>query len=205
MRSTGGARSIPGMWRWRRNPLRRRSDLVEAWVGLVTVTMAAVGAPAAGFAAGQAVDATLRRAVTTERAERHQVAATVLADRPRTNLADPDDTSGEATNPTATVSWRAPDGSRHRTTVSVVGHRSPGTILRVWTDRHGKLVPPPMDTTTATTNAVASGIGAAITTTAFLLAARRLLSWRILRRRLADWEREWSRISQDWGRAGAGG
>lgn len=37
------------LWRWRRNPLRLRSDLVEAWIMLVTWVFALVGGLLAGL------------------------------------------------------------------------------------------------------------------------------------------------------------
>jgi hypothetical protein len=36
-----------------------------------------------------------------------------------------------------------------------------------------------------------------------LLVGRQLLMWQLMRRRLAEWEREWEAAGQDWGRAGA--
>lgn len=206
MRSTRGTRSIPGLWRWRRNPLRRRSDIVEAWAGLATVVLAGVGAPLAGIAAGQSVDTTLRQAVATQRAERHEVTATVLAaSRTPATVVGSDDSDDQGTSRTALVSWRTPDGTTHRTTVIILGRHAAGSTLPLWTDRRGRLVQPPLDGATATTNAVAAGLGAATTVIALLMTARYFLTWRLMRRRMADWEREWSRVGQDWGRAGAGG
>src|SRR5207237_251923 len=37
-------------WRWRRNPLRRRSDVVEAWTVLVVAVLLSVVAPLVGVA-----------------------------------------------------------------------------------------------------------------------------------------------------------
>lgn len=42
-------------WRWRRNPLRRRSDAVEAWVVLVTSVVMAAGMPLAGALSSERV------------------------------------------------------------------------------------------------------------------------------------------------------
>ncbi|MDI5972073.1 hypothetical protein POF50_022500 [Streptomyces sp. SL13] len=199
-------RSIPGNWRWRPNPLRRRSDLVEAWAGLAAVAITVVGAPAAGIAAGRAVDTTLRHAAATQRAQRHEVRAVVLpAARPRSGTIAPQSSDGQATSHTARISWKGSDGKPHQALVTIVGRHTAGTTLPVWIDRDERPVDPPLDTATATSNAVAAGVGAAAALAALVMAARNLLGWRLLRRRLADWERAWSRIGQDWGRAGAGG
>ncbi|MFC4031503.1 hypothetical protein ACFO3J_08425 [Streptomyces polygonati] len=101
--------------------------------------------------------------------------------------------------------WTAPDHSAHTATVSVdleVWHQ--GKIL-LWTDRAGRLVPPPLDSATATTHSVLAGTAAATSAGGLLLITRQVLMWRLMRRRLASWEREWARVGQDWGRMGAGG
>lgn len=203
MRPTWVTRWIPGTWRWRPNPLRRRSDLIEAWVGLVIAVVVAAGAPVLGIAAGRAVDASLLRTVVAQRAERHEVRATVLsAARAQAAAVDPDDTN--SVSRTAVLGWRS-GGSAHRATVTIVGRHSVGSTLPVWLDRRDRPVEPPLDKVAATTNATAAGLSAAAATAGLLLAARRFLSWRILRRRMADWGREWSRVGQDWGHAGTGG
>ncbi len=203
MRAHPVTRSIPGMWRWRRNPLRRRSDVVEAWTDVTAVLLAAVAAPVAGVAAGHAVDTGLHRVVVAQHAARREVSAVVQrADRGHDVLVDPADDE-QSPSHAVLVSWRAVDGVRHTAVVTVAGHHSPGTRVPLWTDRHGHPAPAPLDGATATSNAVAAGFGSAVAVAALVLAARHLLGWRTLRRRMADWEREWTRVSQDW--AGAEG
>lgn len=206
MRSGRVTRSIPGVWRWRRNPMRRPSDVFEAWAGLTAVVVAAVAAPLTGLAAGHSVDTALRHLATVQRSQRHMVTATVEGtDHARGGIVDPDESDDQAAGHRILVGWRAPDGSAHTAVVSVVGRHARGTRLALWTDRRDRPVGAPLDLATATSNAVAAGFGAAVAVAALVMAVRHLLGWRILRRRLADWEREWIRVSQDWGRAGAGG
>src|SRR3954454_3563014 len=64
-------------WRWRRNPLRRRSDVVEAWLGVLTVLVLCT-TPLIGWWAGQSVDRALQRVARTQRAERTLVPAAVV-------------------------------------------------------------------------------------------------------------------------------
>jgi hypothetical protein len=45
-------------------------------------------------------------------------------------------------------------------------------------------------------------MGAFVVATVLLLVARQMLLWQLMRRRLAEWEREWEAAGQDWGRAG---
>ncbi|WP_269856311.1 Rv1733c family protein [Streptomyces sp. RPT161] len=199
-------RSVPGLWRWRRNPLRRRSDVVEAWASLVTVGLVVVGAPLAGLAAGQSVGSDLQRTVQRQRAERHRTTAHVVSvDRHRAPVVDSEAAHGQDGTRVALVRWRTPDGESRTGVVRIEARHVVGDPLAVWTDRRGRLTERPMDESTATTNAVAAGFGVAGAAAALVCGARQLLGWRIMRRRLADWAREWTRVSEDWGRAGAGG
>ncbi|AEW93154.1 hypothetical protein SCATT_07830 [Streptantibioticus cattleyicolor NRRL 8057 = DSM 46488] len=199
-------RWMPGMWRWRRNPLRRRSDLIEAWAGLATAVVVVVGAPVAGIAAGRSVGTELEHDARVEQAQRHRVTATVLRTADRSSPAvQTESVPGQQPLRLATIRWTAPDGTPRTGTVRVERRPAAGDTLPVWTDRHGVLTDRPLDSSAATANAVAAGLGAATTTAALACAARQALGWRLLRRRLADWERDWLRVSQDWGRTGAGG
>lgn len=42
--------------RWRRNPLRRGTEVAEAWTGVATAVLIAVGGPAAGATTAVAVE-----------------------------------------------------------------------------------------------------------------------------------------------------
>lgn len=190
-------------WRWRRNPLRRRSDRVEAWLGVVVVVLFCA-VPVLGWWAGASVDRALMRVVRAQRAERTLVPAVVLdpPDRSRRAVADK---VGTADPRGDLLRWTAADRSVHTATV-------PGSLevwhkgrLSLWTDRLGELAPPPLDRATAETHATLAGIAAAGTAGGVLVIARQVAMWRLMRRRLSGWERDWARVGQDWGRAGAGG
>ncbi|MFD9903677.1 hypothetical protein ACFWX4_05310, partial [Streptomyces sp. NPDC059063] len=66
-------------WRWRRSPLRRRSDVVEAWAVLLVGTVLILGVPAAGFVAGAVVRSDARAEAGAEQRAPHQVGATHTA------------------------------------------------------------------------------------------------------------------------------
>lgn len=186
-------------WRWRRNPLRRGTDIVEALLVVVT-TVLFCATPAVGWWAGRSVDHDLQRVVRAQGAARTLVTATVEPGRPAaSDRTDPAPGSGDV------LRWTAPDHSVHTATVPSdleVPHR--GRIL-LWTDRKGALVTPPLDPATATSHGVLAGMAAASGTAGLVLIIRQLLMWRLMLRRMASWEREWNRFGQDWGRAGAGG
>lgn len=45
-------RAVGGLWRWRGNPLRRGTDLAEAWVALTALVLILSVAPLIGVLAG---------------------------------------------------------------------------------------------------------------------------------------------------------
>ncbi|MEV1086149.1 hypothetical protein AB0I98_49510, partial [Streptomyces sp. NPDC050211] len=65
-------------WRWRPSPLRRRSDIVEAWTVVVVAVLLFVGAPLAGAAPARWAGGGGRDTAAAQRAERRQVRAEVV-------------------------------------------------------------------------------------------------------------------------------
>ncbi|MFE9559750.1 hypothetical protein ACFYM0_01385 [Streptomyces sp. NPDC006487] len=201
-------RTAMGVWRWRRNPLRRQTDLFEAWVAFAALLCVLLVAPAIGWAAGVRVDGTLQRAAREQRVERHLVPAVVV--RPT-----PDPLPGAATDPAAqrqtpqrtqiVASWTAPDGSSHQGTVPAAEEPPhPGDRFRIWTDTHGRLVGQPLDPSSASFHAGMAGLAAALGMAALVETLRRLVVRRLMHRRYIRLDRAWAAAGPDWGRAGAG-
>ncbi len=67
-----------GLWRWRGNPLRRTTDLLEAWTALAALVLICVGAPVAGWLVGVSADAALQESARLQQERRLQVVAEVL-------------------------------------------------------------------------------------------------------------------------------
>ncbi|MCI3275433.1 Rv1733c family protein [Streptomyces cylindrosporus] len=199
-------RAIGGLWRWRHNPLRRRSDLVEAWVALVALVLILVAAPVIGSLVGSVAQDALQQSVRDQRAARHQVTATVVRKLDRSPLdTDPETSSSRDLRSRVLADWTAPDGT-HQHGAALADLRSPhrGDHFRIWTDEHGHTVARPLDSATATTHAVLAGFGAAMLTAGFVEAARRTIVWRMVRRRYARWDQAWDKAGPDWGRTGTG-
>ncbi|MDQ1043146.1 hypothetical protein [Streptomyces sp. V4I2] len=199
-------RAISGVWRWRRNPLRRATDLAEAWVALVTLLLILVVGPVIGALVGGVAEDALQRSVREQRESRHLVTATVVRKLDRSPLdADPESSSGRDLRSRVEADWTAPDGTAHHGTV-VAALESPhrGDHFTLWADEHGRLVARPLDSATATTHAVLAGFGAALLTAVLVGAGRRLALWRMVRRRYARWDQAWERAGPDWGRTGTG-
>ncbi|GHA58395.1 hypothetical protein GCM10010303_82710 [Streptomyces purpurascens] len=199
-------RAIRGLWRWRRNPLCRATDLAEAWAALAALLLILLVAPLAGFLVGGAAQDTLQQSVRTQHEARHPVTATVVRKLDRSPLdADPETSTGRDLRNRVLADWTAPDGTAHQGPV-LAGLKDPqqGDEFRIWTDRHGRMVARPLDSATASTHAVLGGIGAALAAGGLVEGGRRLIVWRMVRRRYARWDQAWDKAGPDWGRTGTG-
>ncbi|MET8950122.1 Rv1733c family protein [Streptomyces sp. NPDC004393] len=199
-------RALVGLWRWRRNPLRRTTDLVEAWLALAAMVLVLVAAPVAGAVIGTIAQSSLQRAVQDQQRTHHQVAATVVR---RLNHApvepDPESPASRKRQSQVLADWTAPDGTaRHGTVLTALGSPHRGDQFVVWTDDRGRIVARPLDGETATTHAVLAGIGAAVMAAGLIEAGRRVIVWRMLQRRYARWDQAWDKAGPDWGRTGTG-
>lgn len=199
-------RTVNGLWRWRHNPLRRTTDLVEAWGALVALLLVLVAAPVAGSLIGSVVQDSLQRSVRAQQHSRHQAAATVVRELNHGTLdPDPDVPAIRDVDRRVLADWTAPDGtSRHGAVPTVLSCPHPGDRFPLWTDDHGRITAPPLDSTTATTHAVLAGLGAAAMTAGLIEAGRRLALWRLVLRRYARWDQAWDKAGPDWGRTGKG-
>ncbi|MER6412284.1 Rv1733c family protein [Streptomyces humidus] len=199
-------RAIGGVWRWRHNPLRRRTDLAEAWVALSALLLICLVAPVVGSLVGGAAQGVLQQSVREQHESRHEVTATVVRRAAGSSLeADPETDTGREARTRVVAAWTAPDGTaRHGTVLSGLNSPHGGDRFGIWTDVHGRPVPRPLDSVRATTHAVLAGLGAALLTAGAVEGGRRVIVWRMVRRRYARWDQAWDRAGPDWGRTGAG-
>lgn len=200
-------RAAVGIWRWRHNPLRRATDLYEAWLALVAALLIVTAAPAVGCITGAMTEESLRQAIRVQRLQRHATSATVLgpAGFPGRTAFDPETAAVDERRGAVAARWTGPDGSRHSGTVpTALPAPRPGDTFPLWTDASGRMVPRPMDTATAEVHAALAGVGAALTWGVLVECARRLVLWRLVRRRHAALDRAWAAVGPDWGRTDAG-
>ncbi|MFF3487847.1 hypothetical protein ACFYXC_31880 [Streptomyces sp. NPDC002701] len=199
-------RAIRGIRRWRHNPLRRTTDLVEAWLALGALVLILVAAPLTGLLVGRLAEDALQRSVREQRENHHSVVATVVRRADRTPLdPDPETATGRDSHSRVLARWTAPDGTARRgTAMAALDAPRRGDRFAVWTDRSGRMVGRPLDAATASTHAVLAGVGTAAACAGVVEGARRLVLWRMVRRRYEGWDRAWSRVGPDWGRTGTG-
>ncbi|MGW0828460.1 Rv1733c family protein [Streptomyces sp. NPDC002845] len=180
------------LWRWRRNPLRRRSDRLEAWVVLATWTLTLLGGLVTGLLVSRSVEGDLDR----QRAEWRPTGAVLAEDAP-----EPSTVRGSgAARVWAQARWTAADGSTRTGQVQVVPASTAGTQVSVWTDPDGRLVTEPASESQARLRSSLSGVLVGVSAAGVPFLCGRLVCGRLEQRRVDQWDEEWERIGPLWGR-----
>jgi hypothetical protein len=175
-----------------RNPLRRGSDRAETVVLAALLAAFLAVAPFAALAAGHWAFASATREAQAQRAGLSLVTATLVRKAPVWSG------DGSGTDVVTQARWRAPDGQARTGEVIVTAGALTGGTVRIWIDRTGRLVNPPLtrDQVAGRTQLAA---GAAVAGLATILAATGGLTRRSLdRRRLAGWDAEWLANGPRW-------
>lgn len=183
--------------RGRHNPLRRRSDIVEAWTALIVAVLLLVAAPLAGALAGRWAHADAQAVAARQRADRHHVRAEVVGHPPETM---PSVEGVRQQTFRVAVRW-TPPGEHARTAVARVpaGTRA-GEVVDVWFDTRGRSVAPPPNDTMVWQHTLTLGVCAAGGTAAAVLLGHVVVRRVAMRHRLGEWEREWARTEPRWTR-----
>ncbi|MEU6379296.1 hypothetical protein [Streptomyces sp. NPDC046909] len=178
-------------WRWRRNPLKRRIDVVEAWLLIVLWLCAATAGLLAGLAAGITSADFLER----QRAERQEVSAVLLQD------ARPRGANRVGNAPVwITVRWTGSDGSSHTGQARVEPGLKAGARITVWTDGKDRLLTTqPLSSSAAVLQASATGVLAAACAIGVVVGGGQAVHSVLNRRRLRQWDKAWAGADARWG------
>jgi len=180
------------------NPLRRRSDIVAAWLlPAAVVAFLSLCPVVAGVTSSwiRADNAAVQRAELTW----HKVTAVLLQSAPGPEESDGGVNTWMAWTP---AKWNF-DGRQHTGQVPVAAQASAGSKVVALLDRTGQVMTPPLNAAqvTARIDMTASLVMAVVTV---LLAGLALLAARILdNRRLAGWEADWLAVGPRWSRHGS--
>ncbi|WP_328687854.1 hypothetical protein OHA74_54390 [Streptomyces phaeochromogenes] len=174
------------LWRWRRNPLRRRSDIAEAWVVLAGWVLALVGGLLAGLVTADSVE----RAADRQRVDRRSVSAILAEDAE--DKGAPWAVSDHRVR--TKVRWTAPDGSIRTDEARVAPKTPAGNRVTVWIDKSGSLVTEPVTDEEAEIQAAFGGVLAAMGAGAAVSGAVWLARRCLYLRRIQQWAAEWERI-----------
>lgn len=178
------------LWRWRNNPIRRRDDVLEAWLVLAMWVLFAVGGTVAGLVTARAAD----QVFTQQRAERIPARAVLLDDVPRTPA------SGAGRDlALARVRWTTSDGTTHSGMTLVTTGRDAGSTVRIWTDTQGKLSTQPPTPAKAAVEAGLLGTSAVLALSGVVFGIGSAGRWYLDRRRIQQWDREWTLVGPQWG------
>ncbi|GAB2325181.1 Rv1733c family protein [Streptomyces variabilis] len=194
MVTTHGARPKVPWWRWRKNPLCRRSDVAEAWLLIATAVLALVLSGFAGITAAGAVGASL-----DDRRERTRPVPAVLVENARDAAPAPVSESGDG-GVWAEVRWTAPDGSRHTGRAEVPADGKKGDEVTVHNDGDGRLVSAPPEGAEAHFQIAMGGLTVAFVTGGMVLLVGWIVRARLRLRRLELWEAEWRQVEPAWRR-----
>jgi hypothetical protein len=175
------------------NPLRRRSDLIEAWLLPGAIAVFLVLAP---VAAGGAVWWSHAQAAAARQAQQSwtRVPAVLLRAAPGPMISGSGSHTWTVREP---ARWMA--GGQPRTGLAPVpaGTRA-GTRVPVWLDRAGQPQRLPLTASQARDRVVVA-VSAALAALAVALAGLALgIRWRLNRRRLASWAADWESVGPQW-------
>ncbi|MFI9830940.1 hypothetical protein ACIHIX_25040 [Streptomyces sp. NPDC051913] len=184
------------LWRWRRNPLRRRTDLAQGWIAAALLVAVLATTPVAMFLVG---DAAYRHYLETARhqaATRHHTPAILVRDAPR----HPEPGSDEAKKALYPASVRFTDPHGHtRTAKADVEPALPaGSTVRVWVDNESKITDPPMTMTQVRDHVMGYAVLAAMAVPLLGAAAYGYASRRLERHNLARWDAAWADVARRW-------
>ncbi|MER5194038.1 Rv1733c family protein [Streptomyces sp. NPDC002755] len=181
----------------RDNPLRRRSDVVEAWTALFVAVLLLVAVPLAGALAGRWGHADAQAVADRLRAERHRERVEVVGHVPETM---PSVEGVRQQMFRVTVRWTPPGEHTRTATARVPAGTREGEVVDVWFDTRGRSVAPPPNDTLVWQHAFAMGACAAGGTAAVVLLGHAVVRRVAMRHRLGEWEREWARTEPQWTR-----
>ncbi len=180
-----------------RNPLRRRSDVIEAWLLPAVIIALMVLGPLVAASAGLLARAD-NAAVHRARLSWHRTEAVLLQAAPGPLMSD----GGANTWLVWTPARWTTGGRQWLGQVPAAAGTRAGRSVPVWLDRAGHVQAPPPTAAQArqhVVGAAAIAVGAlAVLLAGLAMLTRRLLNWR----RLAGWEAAWRSVSPQWsGRA----
>jgi hypothetical protein len=173
-----------------RNPLRRKSDRIEAWL-LLAMTVAFVPLTIlTAIGASHWAEQSGSRERAGQRLQ--EVNAVLLQAAPATDPAIDGSVS-------MLVRARWPvDGATRVGDIAVVPGTARGTRVQIWITPEGTVATPPMSTAQVDSRVVAAIVLAPLAVALALWLLLCLLRWPLNRRRLASWAASWTSVGPRW-------
>ncbi|WCD94740.1 hypothetical protein PGH47_03400 [Streptomyces sp. HUAS 31] len=182
-------------WRLRSSPLRRRSDVMEAWTLVAVAVLLLVVAPLTGVAAAWWAHGDARAMVREQREDLRLVRAEVVERASRTA---PLAQSARQPTAKATVRWTDPQQGPRTAVARVPPGTGTGEKVDVWLDSRGHSVTPPPGTAAVWQNTVTIGVCTTGAAVAVILFGHTVVRHASMRRRLSEWDQAWARTEPAW-------
>lgn len=180
------------LWRWRRNALKRRSDVTEAWTGAAAVAVLLLAVPSVGVTTA----AVGERSALDQARGLHRAAARVVEEVPATPSRFSDMADDQVR---ATVRWAVQDGSFQTGETLVSAGSKAGASTTVWLDDEGRLRPAPPTPAQARSQGAALGAAAGAGTCVLVMGGWWVARVRLDVRRGAQWDRAWAEFNANRG------
>ncbi len=180
-----------------RNPLRRRTDRIEAWISAALLVAFLIGAPLLASGLGRWVH---QGGMAEQRAQQswHQTPAVLVAAAPRVPMYQ-FRLSWQTTVPVQ-ARWRGPAGQPRSGEVAAPAGSRAGRTVQIWVDGSGRATGAPLGGAGLTRRVVGAEVLAPAALAVLLLCLAGVVRWLLNRRRLADWETAWASIGPRWSR-----
>ncbi|MFE7751858.1 hypothetical protein [Streptomyces sp. NPDC057428] len=181
---------------WRRHPLRRTVDAVEARLLLLLCAVVFACASTLGMISGSAAHDHEQSVASHQRATRHLVSAEVLRDAVKSSPWA--DEAGSSALVPVPVRWATAGGSDVKGNALVAPGTKRGERTSLWLDRRGRVTSAPADGRDIWVAALIGGGGSAAAAVGGGAVAAIGIRMMCNRRRAVGWEAEWSRVEPDW-------
>jgi hypothetical protein len=178
-----------------RNPLRRRTDRIEAAIRLATLILLLVAVPILTLAVGRQADHLALRQAHAQQVADRQVTAVLLRQAPPTGVPDPY-TSIQMT--LVLARWQPPgQPARSGQVLAPAGARA-GSTVKVWVDASGAVTGPPPSQRVIAGDVCVAAVTTCLVAGLLVLGSSALARRALDRRRLRAWDAEWRATGPLW-------
>jgi len=178
-----------------RNPLRRRTDRIEAVIRLATLILLLVAVPIVTLAVSRQADHLALRQAHAQQVADHQVTAVLLRQAPPTGVPDPY-TSIQMT--LVLARWRPPgQPARSGQVLAPAGARA-GSTVQIWVDASGAVTGPPPGQRVIAGDVCIAAVTTCLVTVLLVLGSSALAQRALDRRQLRAWDAEWRTTGPLW-------
>ena len=178
-----------------RNPLRRGTDRVEAWIRIALVLAFLIAAPLAIWGTARWAGSVAPSAAHAQQAGEHRVPVTLLQGVP----------SGSESFTVVSFGWvkarwAGPGGAVRTGYVEAPAGSRAGSTVQVWLDRSGQPTEPPWPRDQVRSWTLMIAVLTPVVLALVLLAVMGIIGHILQRQRLAGWQRAWSAVGPQWTR-----